>query len=167
MHAYIKKKSRTAVPPSTEPKMDEGDESAEIEAAESICWGLSGLSPSWNLISDFVLQPDVENKHIFNIAANGVYSAKAAYEGLFTGYVSFGHNEKSLGELGPPPNDTSSFGSRPGQLIGWPPERCPLRDQASETLDHILVSCVFAREFWFLLLHSLAPTPGAVSFLGW
>jgi hypothetical protein len=47
------------------------------------------------------------------------------------------------------------------------PERCPLCDQASETLDHILVSCVFAREFWFLLLqqfrlHSLAPTIGAV-----
>jgi hypothetical protein len=35
-----------------------------------------------------------------------------------------------------------------------------------------LVSCVFAREFWFLLLqdfrlHSLAPNVGVVSFMGW
>jgi hypothetical protein len=51
-------------------------------------------------------------------------------------------------------------------------ERCPLCDQDSETLDHILVSCVFARGFWFLLmrqfrLHSLAPIPGTESFMGW
>jgi hypothetical protein len=31
------------------------------------------------------------------------------------------------------------------------PEKCPLCDQESESLDHILVSCVFAREFWFRL----------------
>jgi hypothetical protein len=50
-------------------------------------------------------------------------------------------------------------------------ERCPC-DQESETLDHILVSCVFAREFWFLLmrhfrLQNLAPIPGTASFMGW
>jgi hypothetical protein len=51
-------------------------------------------------------------------------------------------------------------------------ERCPLCDQESETLDHILVSCVFAREFWFLLmrhfrLQTLAPIPSTASFMGW
>jgi hypothetical protein len=52
------------------------------------------------------------------------------------------------------------------------PERCRLCDQDSETLDHILVSCVFAGEFWFLMLHqfrlhSLAPILGTDSFMGW
>jgi hypothetical protein len=32
------------------------------------------------------------------------------------------------------------------------PERCPLCDQEQETLDHMLIGCVFAREFWFKLL---------------
>lgn len=32
------------------------------------------------------------------------------------------------------------------------PESCPLCDQEQETIEHILVSCVFARQFWFLLL---------------
>jgi hypothetical protein len=47
------------------------------------------------------------------------------------------------------------------------PERCPLCDQDQETLDHMLIGCVFAREFWFKLLHQvnlqlLAPNPRIV-----
>jgi hypothetical protein len=30
----------------------------------------------WELLEDFQLQPEVEDKHIFSIAANGAYSAK-------------------------------------------------------------------------------------------
>jgi hypothetical protein len=45
----------------------------------------------WELLSEIVLQPEVEDKHIFSIAAYGKYSAKAAYEGLFAGSTSFGH----------------------------------------------------------------------------
>jgi hypothetical protein len=48
----------------------------------------------WNLISDFELLPDIEDKHTFSIAANGTYSAKAAYDGLFIGSVHFGHYER-------------------------------------------------------------------------
>jgi hypothetical protein len=32
----------------------------------------------WNLVSDLELLPDVEDKHIFSIAANGAYPAKAS-----------------------------------------------------------------------------------------
>lgn len=39
------------------------------------------------------------------------------------------------------------------QKIGMDhPERYPLCDQDHETLDHKLIGCVFAREFWFKLL---------------
>ena len=52
------------------------------------------------------------------------------------------------------------------------PDKCPLCDQDEETINHLLVACVFARTFWYRLLrklglHSLAPIPGSHSFLDW
>jgi hypothetical protein len=32
------------------------------------------------------------------------------------------------------------------------PEQCPLCDQQAETINHLLVSCVFARQVWAVLL---------------
>ena len=32
------------------------------------------------------------------------------------------------------------------------PAACPLCDQAQETIDHLLVSCVFDRQLWFSIL---------------
>jgi hypothetical protein len=60
----------------------------------SFCGVLVDYLHLWNLISDFELLPVVEDKHIFSIAANGAYSAKAAYEGLFIGSVHFSHYER-------------------------------------------------------------------------
>ena len=45
-------------------------------------------------------------------------------------------------------------------------------DQEDETIDHLLVSCVFARQFWYHLLrqvrlHSLAPQPSETTFDNW
>jgi len=52
------------------------------------------------------------------------------------------------------------------------PKCCPLCDQEEETINHLLVECVFAREFWFLLLwqvglQALSPQPTENSFLDW
>jgi hypothetical protein len=52
------------------------------------------------------------------------------------------------------------------------PEHCPLCDQEDETLDHLLVSCVFTRQFWYMVLrqvglHSLAPQPTELIFDEW
>jgi hypothetical protein len=52
------------------------------------------------------------------------------------------------------------------------PEKWPLCDQDEETIDHLLVSCVFAKQFWFEFLRQanlqgLAPQSGTVSFLDW
>jgi hypothetical protein len=52
------------------------------------------------------------------------------------------------------------------------PERCPLCDQNAETIDHILVLCVFAREFWYRRfswfgLQTFAPQPTETSFHLW
>jgi hypothetical protein len=52
------------------------------------------------------------------------------------------------------------------------PSSCPLCDQEPETLNHLLISCVFTRNFRYMLLrkfglHSLAPQPGLTSYLDW
>jgi hypothetical protein len=38
----------------------------------------------WELILEMVLQPDIEDKHILSVAADGNHSAKAAYEDFFS-----------------------------------------------------------------------------------
>jgi hypothetical protein len=45
----------------------------------------------WELLSEIVLQPKVEDKHVFSIAADVKYSAKSAYESLFAGLSFFGY----------------------------------------------------------------------------
>jgi hypothetical protein len=45
----------------------------------------------WEMLSAIELQPRVEDRHIFSIAPDGMYSTKSAYNGLFMGSVSFGH----------------------------------------------------------------------------
>jgi hypothetical protein len=52
------------------------------------------------------------------------------------------------------------------------PECCPLCVQEEESINHLLVECVFAREFWFILLRqvglrALSPQPTENSFLDW
>ena len=59
------------------------------------------------------------------------------------------------------------------QKRGLPhPALCPLCDQEGETAQHILTSCVFARQFWSSILQSLnlsslVPNRRAKSFAEW
>jgi hypothetical protein len=64
--------------------------------------------------------------------------------------------------------DSGSFSSQRSPY----PEHCPLCDQTAETIDHLLIGCVFTREFWFCFLsqiglQSLSPQPTELSFLDW
>jgi hypothetical protein len=52
------------------------------------------------------------------------------------------------------------------------PELCLLYDQAPETINHLLVDCAFAKQFWFELLklsglQNLSPQQGVLSFQTW
>jgi hypothetical protein len=52
------------------------------------------------------------------------------------------------------------------------PELCPLCDQEEETINHLLSSCVFARQFRFILLQrvgmgAFAPQAEEISFQEW
>ena len=52
------------------------------------------------------------------------------------------------------------------------PDHCPLCDQEDETIQHILTSCVFAREIWFRVLslvglQQLTPSQDDLVFQEW
>jgi hypothetical protein len=127
----------------------------------------------WGLLSEVVLRPDVEDKHISSLARDGKYSTKTTYEGFFAGSTIFGHYPLVWKTW--PPQKCRFFLLLVAHRRCWTtdrlakrgmnhPTRCLLCDQEDETLDHLLVSCVFTREFWFHLLRpfgleSLAPQP--------
>ena len=52
------------------------------------------------------------------------------------------------------------------------PVACPLCDQAEETIQHTIISCVFARQVWTLIfqrlgLIAIVPQPTAAQFSAW
>ena len=52
------------------------------------------------------------------------------------------------------------------------PEYCPLCDQDEETVQHLLVACVFSRQVWFSVLSQMglqpqAPDNNAIVFQDW
>jgi hypothetical protein len=88
--------------------------------------------------------------------ASGQYSAKSAYGNLVLGATLFQPYERIWKAWAPPKCKlfmwlvahkrcwTSDRLARQGLPH---PEHCPLCDQEDETLDHLLVSCVFTRQF--------------------
>jgi hypothetical protein len=52
------------------------------------------------------------------------------------------------------------------------PQYCPLWDQEEETINHLLVACIFSRQAWYIVLQKLgleilAPQPHTFSFEDW
>lgn len=48
----------------------------------------------WNLISEVVLQPEVDDVHIWRFSSDGKYSTKSAYDNQFHGAVAFKSRER-------------------------------------------------------------------------
>ena len=89
---------------------------------------------------------------------------------------------KEFGRVGLQGNASSSCGLWPiidvGQQIDFAkrglnhPPKCPLCDQVGESIDHLLVSCVFTRQFWFCILQqfglqAVAPRLDEHCFIDW
>jgi hypothetical protein len=115
----------------------------------------------WDILSTVELHPEREDKHIFRIANDGKYSAKAAYESLFIRSIQFEPSDKIWKSWAPP--KCNFFLWLAALQRCWTadrlqkrglehPARCPLCDQDPESIDHLLVGCVLAREFWCRLL---------------
>jgi hypothetical protein len=119
----------------------------------------------WDILANLQLQPGTEDKHIWRFIANGQYSAKSAYEGFFLGATTLRSWEKIWKTWAPA--KCSFFMWLVAHNRCWTadrlarrgiphPERCPLCDQAPETINHLLVGCTFARDFGFDSSHMLA-----------
>jgi hypothetical protein len=135
----------------------------------------------WDLLDEVQLQQEVDDTHKWRFDSSRQYSAKSAYGNLFLGATLFQPYERIWQTWAPPKCKlfmwlaahkrcwTSDRLARRGLPH---PEHCPLCDQEDETLDHLLVACVFTRQFWYLVLqqvgmHSLAPQPTDLIFDEW
>jgi hypothetical protein len=108
----------------------------------------------WDL-SDFVLQPEVKDSHIWQLSSSGKYSAKSAYEGLFIGAIQFRPWERIWKNWAP--GKCKFFMWLVAHNKCWTADRLATlnavhSDQAEEIIDHLLVSCVFTREVCFIIL---------------
>jgi hypothetical protein len=61
---------------------------SDIQGALTVV-ALTAYLGLWDLLSVFVLQPEVEDSYTCQLSASRKYSAKSAYEGLFIGAVQF------------------------------------------------------------------------------
>jgi len=125
----------------------------------------------WDAISEIHLN-FTEDLHQSKFESSGIFSTRSAYRSFFIGAIHF-EPWKRLWKAWAP-NKCKIFvwivihnrcwTADHLQRRGLPhPDHCPLCDQEDETAQHILTSCVYARQFWFsipqpLNLSGLIPT---------
>jgi hypothetical protein len=118
----------------------------------------------WDLIQEVQLQPNVDDQHQWLPSSSGLYSAKSAYKLFHVGATAFEPTNRIWKTWAPPRCKYFIWLASLNRC--WTadrlacrgmdhPERCPLRDQQDETVQHILVACVFARDVWFRTLSRL------------
>ena len=146
---------------------------------------------SWQVLQEFLLlsvvissvtvQSGVPDRHFWRLSASGQYSAKSAYDATFQGSILFDAWERSWKTWAPP--KCSFFLWLVAHNRCWTADRLAKRnlphlslyllcEQEEENINHLLVKCVFARQFWFILLQrvglaTLAPQPSTSSFDEW
>jgi hypothetical protein len=111
-----------------------------------------------------VLQPGIRDRHLWKFSASGEYTTSSAYKALFLGSVQFEPAERVWKSWAP--GKCKFFIWLVEHNRCWTadrlikrgldrPEQCPLCDQEAETINHLLVKCVFAIQFWFHFLSSV------------
>jgi hypothetical protein len=115
----------------------------------------------YRLLEDVVLQPGAPDSHLWRLSSSGKYSTKSAYNALLQGAISFEPAERIWKTWAP--GKCRFFMWLVEHNRCWTsdrltkrgldhPERCPLCDQHEETINHLLVACVFACQVWSGLL---------------
>jgi hypothetical protein len=112
-------------------------------------------------VSEVLLLPDTPDKHIWRFSSSGQYSAKSAYVMIFMGSITFEHCDLIWKSWAPPKcrfflwlvaHNRCWTTDRLARRNLDHPDACVLCDQEEETINHLLLSCIFARQFWFILL---------------
>jgi hypothetical protein len=107
----------------------------------------------WDILSEVILQPGVEDAHVWQLSTSGQYSAKSTYEAFFIGSTTFRPWERIWKTCAP--GKCRFFMWLAAHNKCWTADRlarrglphpthCPHCDQEEETINHLLVSCVFA-----------------------
>jgi hypothetical protein len=115
----------------------------------------------WDLLSEVTLHSEVEDTHVWQFSTTGQYTTKSAYEAFFVGATSFGPWERIWKTWAP--GKCKFFLWTAALNRCWTADRlakkglphpaaCPLCDQVEETVDHLLVACVFSLQVWFSVL---------------
>jgi hypothetical protein len=161
------------------------------QAIENCHWNSDILTPlSWVGIQQFLLLWDAVrrvvlaqevDKHIWLHTSSGQFSTKSCYKAFFIGSINF-EPWKRLWKSWAPPKckfflwlairnkcRTSDRLERRGLDH---PESCLLCDQSQETIQHILCTCVFARQFWHTIVlplgfGNLSLSGDEISFADW
>jgi hypothetical protein len=129
----------------------------------------------WDLVDALNLSPHEADRFIWKWTADGSYSASSAYRAFFMGRMEMEGAMLAWKAMIPPKMKFFFWLALHGRL--WTAERrrrhglqaeaaCALCSQHDETIDHLLIACVFPREIWSrLLLRAgllhLAPTEGS------
>jgi hypothetical protein len=135
----------------------------------------------WTTVQDIQLVPGVVDLHIWTPSSSGTFSSKSAYERFFVGAVNFEPADRIWKAWAP--TKCKFFLWLAALNRCWTVdrlarrglehlERCPLCDQEDETVQHLLASCVFAREAWAHILSKvglqhLSPSGDVKSFQVW
>lgn len=134
----------------------------------------------WDSISEVVLSPETD-QHVWRHESSGQFTSKSCYNVLFSGSITFEPWKQLWKSWAPPKCKTFLWLAIRNRCwtadrlrkCGMPhPVVCPLCDQEQETVQHLLTTCVFARQFWhgilapFNLGH-LIPSPVEASFVEW
>jgi hypothetical protein len=153
---------------------------SDIQGALSV-GVISEFLQLWDILLNFQLQEGVNDNHFWRLAASRKYSAKEAYECFFLGSIDFEPFQRIWKTWAPPKcrfflllaaHNKCWTADRLARHGMTHPDKCPLCDQEEETIDHLLISCAFSRQFWFSFLgrvnlQGVSPQPGEVSFFGW
>ena len=124
--------------------------------------GLTQFITLWEILMDVQLDPEAEDKPIWAWNNNGTYTASSAYKMLCQGGIRF-HSFSAIWKCWTP-LACKIFMWLAVQYRLWTADRrvrhglqdqtsaCFLCDQEEDTVDHILLQCVFARQVWYLCM---------------
>jgi hypothetical protein len=142
--------------------------------------GIGEYLQLWDCLIEIALT-DQEDRHSWRLDASGCYSSKSAYKAYFFGAVTFEPWRRLWKTWAPAKckmflwlaiRNRCWTADRLAKR-GLPhPDKCPLCDQEDETIQHLLTTCVVARQVWFILLHpleltDLVPSQNERSFADW
>ena len=135
----------------------------------------------WDMVDGIILHPEILDRYNWKLTQDGSYSSKSAYTAFFLGSIKFGSWRRIWKTWAPLRckffiwlvfHNRVWTADRLAKRNLAHPESCPLCDQEDETINHLLVGCVFARQVWSLVLHQfgllhLAPQSAVTRFSGW